>query len=97
MLRSKFETPTNLKHIGVKEFLVVGASYIWWQRRELVKGEKVAAPERTSFAIQGLTLNYKAAMKEIPKDIHWSRPSPGIYKLNMDACFFPSGQVLLVL
>jgi hypothetical protein len=32
--------------------------YIWWQHREVVKGEKVADPRRTAFAINALTVHY---------------------------------------
>ena len=78
ILRSQIHTPDNLKHIGMKELIAVGAWYIWWQRREAVKGENVAPPDRTSFAIQALTLNYKgAATGATPHEISWSRPASG--------------------
>ena len=62
------------------------------ERREAVKGENVAPPDHTSFAIQALTLKYKgAASGATPHEISWSRPVPGIYEANIDACFFPNG------
>lgn len=70
----------------------VGAWYIWWQRREAVKGETIAPPNRTSFSIQALTLNYKGAAEDAtPHEIPWSKPPPGTYKVNVDACFFVNG------
>ena len=87
MLCNNIETLGDLKHVRIKELLAVGAWYIWWQRREAVKGEKVAPPARSSFAIQALTLNYKGAEKGVPHKIPWTRPRPRSYKLNVDACF----------
>ena len=72
--------------------MAVGAWYIWWQRREVVNGGSIAPPKLTSFSIQALTLNYKgAAMGTLPKEVTWSKPKAGTYKLNVDACFFPNG------
>ena len=44
---------------------------------------------RMCFAIQALTLNYGGPAKGAkPHEIMWSKPAPGSYKLNVDACFF---------
>lgn len=43
--------------IGLKEIIAVGVWYIWWQRREAVKGVKVAPAMNTVFAIQALTFS----------------------------------------
>ena len=92
ILQSQIHTPDSLKQIRMTELIAVRAWYIWWQRREAVKGENVAPPDRTSFAIQALTLNYKgAASGTTSHEISWSRPAPGTYKANIDACFFPNG------
>jgi hypothetical protein len=37
---------------GLKELILIGAWYIWWQRREFVKGESVAPPRETTFSNQ---------------------------------------------
>jgi hypothetical protein len=42
----------------LKELIVVASWYIWWQQRKK-KGEQIAMPARTSFAIRGLALNFK--------------------------------------
>ena len=51
LLRGNRNYPTHSSQVGTKEIVVVGAWYIWWQRREAVKGEKVATPSLTSFKI----------------------------------------------
>ena len=69
LLRKHIITPDHLSHIGIKEVIAVGAWYIWWQRRQVVKGEKVAPPRCTSFSIQALTLNYKGeASRASPRE-----------------------------
>jgi ribonuclease HI len=92
ILRGNSKTPEHLVNIGLKEAIVVGGWYIWWQRRELVDGEKVAPLDRTAFSIQALAANYSGAQTlAVPKEIAWQRPSLNSYKLNIDACFFPNG------
>ena len=72
--------------------VAVGAWYIWWQRREAVKGNSVAPPSRTSFAIQALAANYKGAESRAPPhEIPWCKPAAGTYKLNVDARYFNNG------
>jgi ribonuclease HI len=69
-----------------------GAWYIWWQRRELVNGEKVAPLDRIAFSIQALAANYRGAQTlAVPKELVWQRPQLSSYKLNIDACFIPNG------
>ena len=55
--RSLIATPNHLMHAGLKEVIVVGSCYIWWQHREVVKGEQVAPPRRTRFSIKALAVN----------------------------------------
>jgi hypothetical protein len=62
----------DLSHIDLKELIVVGAWYIWWQRREHVKGESIAPLNRTAFTIQALAMNFKGAAKgAIPREVQW--------------------------
>ena len=86
------QQPNSTEITDLKELIVVGAWYIWWQRREYVKRESIAQPRQTAFAIQALKSNYCVAQaKTQPKEIIWSKPKLNSYKLNIDACFFPNG------
>jgi ribonuclease HI len=77
----------------VKNISDVAAWYIWWQLREAVKGERVAPAATSAFSIHALTENYGASKpKALPREDRCPKPLPGQYKLNVDACFFPSGQ-----
>jgi hypothetical protein len=64
-LRHNFRKPPVLGSLGLKETIVVAAWYIWWQRRSYCKGEHVASPSRTAFAILGLALNYGGRSHEL--------------------------------
>ena len=92
ILINKNPSVAGLGSIGYKEAIVVGSWYIWWQRREKVKGEQVKDPARSAFAILGLTANYQGAKQsaEIVKRPS-ERPPHNTYKLNIDAAFFPNG------
>jgi hypothetical protein len=59
LLRSEVHNPAILGNIDLKELIVIASWYIWWQQRELVNGEQIAMPARTSFALRGLALNFK--------------------------------------
>lgn len=86
ILRNHDETPPALTPIGLKETIVVGAWYIWWQRREFVKGESIAPPDRTTFSILALANNYvEAAAGSEPKEMGWRKPPHNSCKLNIDA------------
>jgi hypothetical protein len=93
ILRDKRKKSPVLGQLGLQETVAVAAWYIWWQRCEGVKGEKVAPVATTAFSIQALTLNFGGAAASItlPKSVSWSKPPPRHYKLNVDACYFPSG------
>lgn len=81
-----------LRQLGLKEAAAVGAWYIWWQRREIAKGEQVAPAGRTTFAIEAITKNFQvAASNARPNEISWEKPTRDSYKLNADACFFQNG------
>lgn len=49
IVRSHNPSIPKLGKIGFSEAITVGAWYIWWQRRESVKGENVATPAQSAF------------------------------------------------
>ena len=59
-----------------------------------VKGEVVAAPARTTFAIFAITANYVAAasVKGVEKAQRWEKPISCLYKLNTDAFYHVNGE-----
>jgi hypothetical protein len=83
-----------LGNLKLKETIAVTCWYLWWQRREHVKGECVAGPRRTAFAIQALTSNFipAASASCVVCDISWKKPSRGTYELNVDAAFHSNGR-----
>lgn len=92
ILRSQVKKSPIIGHLGFQETVAVAAWYIWWQRREAVKGESVVPPARSAFSIQALTSNFGLAEKKAaPKEVSWTRPPHRQYKLNVDATYFPSG------
>jgi ribonuclease HI len=66
---------------------------VWWQRREIVKRETVAGPSQTTFAIHAITTNFVQSAKgnSVSKEVVWSKPDRGEYKLNIDASFHSNG------
>jgi hypothetical protein len=92
ILRSPPKKSSVVGLLGLKETIVVAGWYIWWQRREAIKGENVASASSSAFAIHALTANYGESLpSSVPKKIMWSKPSRKSYKMNVDACFFPAG------
>ena len=81
----------NDAEVPTAELAVVAAWYIWWQRRQIVKGVKVQTPEKTALAIKVLATNFLRST--IPKgpirknDHMWRKPGYGIVKINVDASF----------
>jgi hypothetical protein len=76
--------------LGLKKIIIVAGWYIWWQRREAAKS--VAPVKISLFSIQAITANYGASSHVVaPKENGWTKPPPKTYKMNVDACFFPSG------
>jgi hypothetical protein len=92
ILRDLIQVQNGIIKTDLKELILVGAWYIWWQRREFVKGESVSPPRQSAFSIQALKSNYCAAeRKSEPKEVNWCKPPMNSYKLNVDACFFTNG------
>jgi ribonuclease HI len=91
--RSNQNTPI-LGMLKIKETIAVACWYVWWQRREMVKGETVSEPFRTAFAIQAITANYVSASSANPieREHTWKKPAKGEYKLNIDASFRENGR-----
>jgi hypothetical protein len=92
ILRSPNKKSPVIGQLGLQETIAVAAWYIWWQRREAVKGESVAPAARSSFSIQALTLNYgsvSSSSKE--KAVRWIKPPARQYKLNVDAAYYSTG------
>jgi hypothetical protein len=61
LLCGDLQVPSPISSVGIKKLIATAAWYIWWQRREIKKGESVATPGRTTFAIAGLAQNYYGA------------------------------------
>jgi ribonuclease HI len=75
----------------LQTLVAVGAWYIWWERRQAVKGEKVPPPLRSAMPIIVLSANYLAAARSkgdgrIRKN-GWEKPPKGLVKLNVDASY----------
>jgi hypothetical protein len=73
--------------------------YVWWQRREIVKRETVAGPSQTTFPIHAITTNFVQSAKgnSVSKEVVWSKPDRGEYKLILMHLFTLMGQARWVL
>jgi ribonuclease HI len=81
-----------LENVKTHELLAVGCWYIWWQRRELVKGENVSPPKSSAFAINALAANFGAVKHSaVEREVKWSKPPRGHQKLNVDASYHLDG------
>ena len=81
-----------LGELGRHETVVVGAWYIWWERREACKGESAKLLKSTAFAIHAIIANtsIRSDHAQLVKG-GWDKPLHGSYKLNTDASFFKDG------
>lgn len=79
-----YMTPVNFG-----ELFAVACWYIWWERRQLLKGELVQPPPRSALSIQALAMNYvRSNSKSSGIQRHgWQRPPYGMQKLNVDTSF----------
>jgi hypothetical protein len=78
--------------VGPPRTILVASWYIWWERREAVKWERVAPADISTFF--NPSSNKKLRSIEIesnPCEGRWSKTSACQYKLNVDA-LFPNGQ-----
>ncbi|XP_047079825.1 LOW QUALITY PROTEIN: histidine-rich protein PFHRP-II-like [Lolium rigidum] len=92
ILRSPNRDAPNLERVSLHELIAVGGWYIWWQRREAVKGERVSPPKNSTFAIKALTANFGASQgKAKEKEFKWVKPMKDKLKLNIDASYFADG------
>jgi hypothetical protein len=54
----------SLDNIGFAEIILIAGWYIWWERRQIVHGEKVQIPFRSAMNIRVLAMNYMNASKK---------------------------------
>jgi hypothetical protein len=54
----------SLDNIGFAEIVLIAGWYIWWERRQIVHGEKVQSPFRSAMSIRVLAMNYMNASKK---------------------------------
>jgi hypothetical protein len=81
-----------MENVKTHELVAVGCWYIWWQRRELVKGENTSPPKSSAFAINALAANFGAVKHNtVKKEVKWSKPPRGHRKLNVDASYHADG------
>lgn len=73
------------------ELMMVAAWYLWWQRRQHIKGEPSQNPERAAISIKVLATNYtRSYMTGQPTRSHdhmWKRSTRDVVKINVDAAF----------
>ncbi|KAI5006083.1 hypothetical protein ZWY2020_033326 [Hordeum vulgare] len=78
--------------IPVIELIVVAMWYIWWQRRQGVKGQAIQTPQRTTMSIRVLTTNFiRNYLPNHPtrkKDYSWQKSDPRTIKISVDASFY---------
>lgn len=80
----------GMKHL--KKMIAVGASYIWWQRRQAVKCEYVAQASNFAFVIHALPSKFNIATRPSePHEMIWKKTPSKSYKLNIDAAYFENG------
>jgi hypothetical protein len=92
ILRSPNKDVPNLEQVTLHELIAVGGWYIWWHRREAVKGDRVSPPKSSAFAIKAPTANFGASQgKSKEKEFKWLKPTKGKLKLNTDASYFADG------
>jgi hypothetical protein len=72
--------------LKLHEPVAVGCWYIWWQRREIVKGEQVTRPKNSAFGITALAANYGLLQHNaVEKEVKWTKPPRGYGKLKLES------------
>lgn len=73
------------------ELIAVSAWYIWWQRRQFVRGVSIQSPDCTATSIKVLCTNFiRASSPKLPvrkREHLWRKPAAGTIKINVDASF----------
>ena len=87
-LMDRHDTVSNL---SMAELTAVGSWYIWWQRRQMVKGEMVRQPNQTAISIKVLATNFIRSLTPnqpvVKRDHMRHKPKRGAVKINVDASF----------
>ena len=91
ILQSSIRRSPVLGQLGLQETVAVGAWYIWWERRQAMKGETVKNALSSVFAIQAIAANHVVRPSAPVPIARWQKPPMGHYKLNIDASFFDDG------
>ena len=75
--------------VELPELISTVCWFLWWQRRQFVRGEEILTPERTAPAVVALAINYVrgAQAKSTPKINRWPTFLAGQLVLNVDASF----------
>jgi ribonuclease HI len=80
-----------LGHSSLQVMILVGAWYIWWERRLFLKEGRLQPPQRAAMSITVLASNFTAvasSKRGNMKKLNWKKPLKGMVKLNVDASFF---------
>ena len=95
LICSSSDDPLYLAQIPVPCLIAVASWFLWWERRQCAKGEKITMPDRSALSIQALALNFHraATIGHPAKDVMWARPPLGTVKLNVDASFEYEGNM----
>ena len=79
---------SELNNVGFAELILTGGWYLWWERRQVVRGEAVQSFARSAMSIVVLSQNYiNATKKEAREKEGWKRPIEDFVKLNIDGSF----------
>ena len=72
--------------VELPELISTVCWFLWWQRRQFVRGGEILTPERTASAVVALAINYVrgAQAKSTPKINRWPTFLAGQLVLNVD-------------
>jgi hypothetical protein len=85
--------------VDIPEVVASTSWYLWWQQREIVRGEQVQTLVCTAMAIQALAMSFVHAVGKVsplPRQNAWRKPLSGMQVLNVDASFATNIIVALV-